>query len=98
MGGAGRPTPEDSIAEPRPGTVGVGLPAVPRGVTRFWPGHPAGEPLTDLEYPHEVVNGRPPACRAQNSLRDFLHSGLLQLRVGWQPLEGRVLLVQLPAL
>jgi hypothetical protein len=29
------------------------------------PGHAAGEPLTHLHRPHQVVHGRPPALRAQ---------------------------------
>ena len=29
------------------------------------PGHPAGEPLTDLHRGDELINGRPPAIRAQ---------------------------------
>jgi hypothetical protein len=31
------------------------------------PGHAAGEPLTHTHHLHEVVHGRPPSCRAQNS-------------------------------
>jgi hypothetical protein len=29
------------------------------------PGHPAGEPFTHTHHRDEVVDGRPPACRAQ---------------------------------
>ena len=54
---------------PQPG-IGVGRGLVTgRAALRatVLPSHATGEPLTDPEHAHQVVNGRPPACRAQNS-------------------------------
>ena len=59
------------------------------------PGHPAGEPFTHTHYRDEVVDGRPPTCRAQKFPEAIsFNAAFSNSAISQQPLQRRVLPLQ----